>query len=255
MAEIHKTKEQLQEQIQESKRLNIELHNAKHSHSPQVLKGVELPSDFTKWDTMHVKQWLEAKGFGNDVIDSFLSHSVTGTDLVDIGMEALKEEFAITAFGTRNKLIGCLRKLTNTLGTPELLQKQAVTIEKQTREIERLTSEIEHTDTTKIQEPPQSSVQQNDSLKETETKYKTEIQELKHQLELYKNSASPDGQNKLLEENQKQRETILQLEDQVIKLNQQLEAQKQKLRVQVQQLVEKFNMLKKNFAAQSKQPE
>ena len=62
------------------------------------------------WTPVHVVEWMDATGFEQNLIDQFYTNDISGTTLLDLQYEDLKE-LGITSFGQRHRLWNEIRNL------------------------------------------------------------------------------------------------------------------------------------------------
>lgn len=76
-----------------------------HTES-QPESGLDIPS----WTTNQVVRWMRGLGFDSSVTEKFLINDITGSILLDLQIEDLKE-LEIASFGKRHQLMACIKKL------------------------------------------------------------------------------------------------------------------------------------------------
>ncbi len=76
-----------------------------HSES-RLESGLDIPS----WTPNQVVRWMRGLGFDSTVTEKFLLNDITGSILIDLQIEDLKE-LEIASFGKRHQLMACIKKL------------------------------------------------------------------------------------------------------------------------------------------------
>ncbi|KAI1613667.1 hypothetical protein EDD36DRAFT_382261 [Exophiala viscosa] len=78
-------------------------------------------SQVRDWTPRQVADWMHEAGFENSVVDKFLIHDISGSVLIDLQFEDLKE-LDISSFGKRHRVMSSIHQLRNssmiTLDTP-----------------------------------------------------------------------------------------------------------------------------------------
>lgn len=66
--------------------------------------------DVASWSPRDVIMWVQQLGFGDDIVEKFLFNDISGSILMELQSEDLKE-LDIQSFGKRHRLLGCIRQL------------------------------------------------------------------------------------------------------------------------------------------------
>ena len=69
-------------------------------------------SQVRDWSTQHVADWMAEAGFEPAVVDKFLDHDISGSVLIDLQFEDLKE-LDISSFGKRHRVMSSIHQLRN----------------------------------------------------------------------------------------------------------------------------------------------
>lgn len=75
-------------------------------------------TDVESWSPQHVVMWMHQLGFDEDIIEKFFINDISGSILMQLQPEDLKE-LDVQSFGKRHRLLGCIRQLRNSASASE----------------------------------------------------------------------------------------------------------------------------------------
>ncbi|KAL2863776.1 uncharacterized protein BJX67DRAFT_362596 [Aspergillus lucknowensis] len=78
--------------------------------APGSPNNIEAQGDVANWSPTQVVQWMQLQGFEDSVIEKFFINDITGSILLELQPEDLKE-LEISSFGKRHQLMSCIRHL------------------------------------------------------------------------------------------------------------------------------------------------
>lgn len=90
-------------------------------------------TEVENWSPQHVVVWMHQLGFDEEIIEKFFINDISGSILLELQPEDLKE-LDIQSFGKRHRLLGCIRQLKNNETTSQTSHTE-VPAEMTTREV------------------------------------------------------------------------------------------------------------------------
>lgn len=88
----------------------VPLIQARQSHQPTSRGGARTGVPLYTWTPRQVAEWMHVAGFEKSVIEQFYINDISGSTLIDLKYEDLKE-LGITSFGHRHRLWNEIRSL------------------------------------------------------------------------------------------------------------------------------------------------
>lgn len=80
--------------------------------------------DVESWSPQDVVRWMQYLGFDDEVVEKFFINDISGSILMELQPEDLKE-LDIPSFGKRHRLLGCIRQLRNSITSLPTSETQA----------------------------------------------------------------------------------------------------------------------------------
>ncbi|KAJ5129851.1 Sterile alpha motif type 2 [Penicillium bovifimosum] len=76
----------------------------------ETLPGRIAPQDWTPSD---VARWLQYHGFDTEIWETMLENDISGSILLELSLNDIKNDIGIKSFGKRHRLMGCIQNLKN----------------------------------------------------------------------------------------------------------------------------------------------
>lgn len=90
--------------------------------APVRQNAVQTSSNVYTWSPRDVVQWLQSQGFDDTIIETFFVNDITGTILLELQAQDLKE-LGVQSFGKRHMLMGAIQSLQSFLADPHAVRR------------------------------------------------------------------------------------------------------------------------------------